>query len=156
MEMQKLTQLYANQHLQQFVKFCFVGVSNTVIDAAIYIGLTRGSVWFAEHYLIAAILAFIVAGLNSFYWNRRWTFAVAHTYTHGELAKFYMANGVAFIVNTGLLWLLVSGGMFDIAAKLLAGVTAGGMNFLMQKLWAFAAHEIEELEEAFAEHDADQ
>lgn len=121
----------------QLFRFGVVGTMNTVIDLAVYAGLTRGFDFFEEHYLVAALIAFIISGINSFFWNKQWTFKDTNQYTHRKLIKFYIAAGVALLVNELILWQLVEFELYDILAKLIAGTSAGVINFTLQKFWTF-------------------
>jgi putative flippase GtrA len=125
--------------IAQLIRFGLVGTSNSLIDLALYIGLTRGSDFFARHFLLAALIAFLIAGLNSFYWNRRWTFKNGNGFVRDQVLRFYVAAGLALTVNEVLLWALVGAGLHDIAAKVIAGGSAGLVNFLLQKFWTFTA-----------------
>lgn len=123
--------------LFQFIRFGLVGTSNSIIDLVIYIGLTRGLDFFAHHFLVAALIAFLIAGINGYYWNRRWTFRNGKGFVRDQVFRFYVAAGIALTVNVVLLWALVNTGLYDIAAKVIAGGTAGAINFLLQKFWTF-------------------
>lgn len=126
----------------QLVKFGVVGVGNTALDLLVYLGLTRGFEWFGEHYLVAAVISFFVSGVNGFLWNKHWTFQDKLRFTHGQLLRFYVSAGVALSLNQVLLWQLVSQEILhDAVAKVLAGVCAGGVNFLLQKFWTFPRRE---------------
>ena len=59
--------------LTQIAKFMTIGVLNTAIDAAAYFALTR---WlgFGSALILAKALAYIIGMVNSFFWNRSWTF----------------------------------------------------------------------------------
>jgi len=66
------------QHLEkipltarQFIKFCMVGVTNTGVDFAIFLLLTR---ILDFHYLIANVFAFLISVTNSYLLNRIFTF----------------------------------------------------------------------------------
>lgn len=74
----------------QAVKYALVGLSNTAIDAAAYYALTR---WLGLGSLpvLAKGLSYALGMVNSFHWNRTWTFqsrsnpwraAVLFTLTH--------------------------------------------------------------------------
>ncbi|OGY86824.1 MAG: hypothetical protein A2233_05220 [Candidatus Kerfeldbacteria bacterium RIFOXYA2_FULL_38_24] len=123
--------------LFQLVRFATVGSANTILDALVYTGLTRGFDFFQVHYLLASTLAFLIAGLNSFIWNKHWTFKDGIKYSHRQLMRFYSASGTAFVLNQFFLWFLVGMQFNDIVAKICAGVMAGLVNFLIQKFWAF-------------------
>ncbi|MFH1426548.1 MAG: GtrA family protein [Candidatus Kerfeldbacteria bacterium] len=123
----------------QLIRFGVVGTANTAIDALVYVALTRSVGFFEQHYLWAAVIAFIVSGINSFFWNKKWTFKDRVKYTNRKLLKFYIAAGVALAVNAFFLWFFVQLGVWDVAAKVIGGVCAGLVNFSLQKFWTFPA-----------------
>ncbi len=130
----------------QFSKFGIIGVLNTAIDSAVFISLTRGIVFFREHYLLAALIAFVVSGVNGYYWSRRWTFkhhsGKTHEFSYQQMLKFYVATGVALLINQSVLWGLVEHfHILDIIAKPFSGMAAGVFSFALQKLWIFAFSE---------------
>lgn len=55
---------------RQFIKFAVVGVSNTAID----IGLLNLLLYFHWNTILANTVAFLIAAVNSFLWNKYWTF----------------------------------------------------------------------------------
>ena len=61
---------HSNKALIQFLKFCVVGLSNTVISLAVYYII----LYFGAHYVIASILSFIISVLNAYYWNYKYVF----------------------------------------------------------------------------------
>lgn len=121
----------------QIFKFGLVGAVNTAIDTGVYVALTREVVWFAQNYLVAGFVAFLIAGINGFWWHKKWTFRHAMTYRHTQLVRFYLGAGGALVVNEAVLWLLVQQHWYDILAKLVAAVAAGVVNFCLQKFWTF-------------------
>jgi putative flippase GtrA len=101
-------------------RFLTVGSMNAAVDFLVYLSLTRGFDYWAEHYLQANALAFLIANLNSFIWNRFWTFTVHHGNPWRQYTEFL---GVSIIylafIQLGL-WLLVSQwGVFDLIAKVI-------------------------------------
>ena len=126
----------------QLVRFGVVGVGNTALDVLVYLGLTRGIPWFGDHYLTAAVISFLVSGVNGFIWNKHWTFNDKLRFTHGQLIRFYSSSGIALALNQTLLWLFVSQfDVYDVIAKVMAGVSAGGLTFALQKFWTFPRRE---------------
>ena len=101
-------------------RFLTIGTINAGVDFLVYISLTRGFVFMSEHYLLANSFAFVVANLNSFYWNRRWTFNVSHGNPYAQYVQFF---GVSIIYLSFIqfgLWLLVSRwGLYDLLAKVI-------------------------------------
>ena len=59
-----------NSTSKQFLKFAVVGTTNTVID----LGLLNFLLYLHWNVMLANTLAFLVASVNSFMWNKYWTF----------------------------------------------------------------------------------
>lgn len=128
-------------YVSEFVKFGIVGVSNTVVDFTTYLLLTRLIPFFqvGNHYLIANLLAFSVAVVNSYVWNRRWTFWRRPGRIRDQFPRFVIANIFGLLVNEGTLFLFVSGlHVFDLVAKVIAVLCAMLVNFLFSRFWAFS------------------
>ncbi len=90
----------------QFIKFCIVGLSNTLICEGIYVVL----LFFGVHYLAANIIGNLVSILNAYYWSNKYVFKAAE----GEqrvwwkvLLKTYATYGFSMLLSAGLLvfWL---------------------------------------------------
>lgn len=118
----------ANRGVRQFVKFVVVGGSSTIIDwglTALFMGwaifggrslgvtvgnaLQDAKVWpftFADTPFGAGlpVMTAIAAGfaiLNSYYWNRRWTFrAVGHERQVKQISKFFTIALIGLGLNT--------------------------------------------------------
>lgn len=83
--------------LRQFVKFCIIGASGTVIDVSIARYLT-----FAVHlnWIIAQTISFLVAVTNSYIWNSQWTFrGMGSGNRHAMYIKFVGINAVGLLLN---------------------------------------------------------
>lgn len=95
-----------NQHsdkaLIQFLKFCVVGLSNTVISLAVYYII----LYFGAHYVIASILSFIISVLNAYYWNYKYVFNTKSDILK-SLIKTYTSYGFSYVLSTTLLIILV-------------------------------------------------
>lgn len=90
----------------QFVKFCIVGLSNTIICEGIYVVL----LFFGVHYLAANIIGNLISILNAYYWSNKYVFKAEE----GEqrvwwkvLLKTYATYGFSMVLSAGLLvfWL---------------------------------------------------
>lgn len=125
--------------MKQIIKFGIIGVANTIIDMVIYIGLTRLTDYFAEHYLVAATIAFFIAGAHGYLWNKYWTFRDKTAISSKQVALFYIASGIGLVTNQLLLWGVVStfGQEYDIYGKIIASGGAAVVNFIFQRLWTF-------------------
>jgi putative flippase GtrA len=117
--------------VEQILKFTSVGVLNTLIDATTYYLLTRFLPLFAIQPVMAKGTSYVVGMINSFFWNRSWTFkskasmgrsATLFTLTHvaalginagvmafsldilhfPEVLSFTLATGASFIWNFSL------------------------------------------------------
>jgi putative flippase GtrA len=93
----------------QFIKFCVVGASSTVLDVGTFnIALRLG---YAP--VVALAAGFAIGVSNGFYWNRRWTFKDRA----GDVARqgplFFVTNLVGLFLNV-----LVTTFALHIAARL--------------------------------------
>lgn len=124
----------------QFVKFGFVGVSNTVISLVTYWIL----VWFNCNIYVANITGFVVSVLNSYYWNSIYVFKKASNEERNPLFALlktffsYALTGLA--LNNVLLWLFTDKiGLNKYIAPVLSLLITVPLNFIMNKFWAFKA-----------------
>ncbi len=119
----------------QLLRFATVGASGYVVNLAVFTAAVHGAGW---DYLVAAVLAFIVALANNFLWNRGWTFRAGAGHAGFQAARFLVVSLVAFAVNVLLLFLLVEfGGVAKVPAQALAIAAATPLNFTGNKLWSF-------------------
>ena len=120
----------------QLVKFCVVGGSGYVVNLAVFtLAFEVGNL----HHLVAATLAFAVAVLNNFWWNRHWTFAAREGRAGFQAARFFAVSVGAFLFQAALLELLVTGAdLPEVGAQAISVVAATPLNFLGNKMWSFA------------------
>ena len=122
-----------DKHTRQFVKFVLVGLTTTAINFAVYGVLLLLDVY----YLTAAVVAFSVATLNSYTWNRIWTFRAGRHHM-SKLAKFTAVQLVGPSLNLAGLWLLVEhAGLHEFPAQVLANGVVVVSNFIGNKFWTF-------------------
>lgn len=102
--------------LRQFIKFCLVGGTSTVLDLAIYAlvlaqleRLLPLGAWGLGETEIASARAGLasVAGtslgvINSYVWNSLWTFRGQGTAGPGRFLRFVMVNVVGLLLSAGL------------------------------------------------------
>lgn len=105
-----LRSLLRRRGLRQFVKFCLVGATSTLISFAIFFALIEGV--HLESYLgsptwsrsVASTAAFVFAVSWGFFWNNRWTFReAADRSVHRRYGKFVLTNGVGLVLNLVIL-----------------------------------------------------
>lgn len=140
MPMELINRIRKDRHARQFVKFALVGGMTTAINFVIYALLVLSGV----HYIQAAIVAFVLATLNSYTFNRKWTFR-AGPHQHERLVKFAVVQLIGLGINLAALTYLVEhvhvGSWSFQDHKLMAQLIANGFvilsNFLGNKFWTF-------------------
>lgn len=120
--------------LRQFIKFSLVGVANTTIDIGFYLFFTRV---FGIFYLVANILAFLIAVTNSYFLNRRFTFKSKQN-KKLEYSLFVVVQIVGLLIAELILYVSVTSfGWIDIHGKLVAVVIVIFWNFIASKNFVF-------------------
>ncbi len=120
----------------QAVKFGLVGVLNTLVDMGVFWLLTRLP-FFAAYYGLSHTISFACGMLNSFIWNRRWTFQDKRRMTGGRALRFVLVNAASYGASLLVLTLLVRAGYPEMSAKVIATPCALAVNFLGNKLFVF-------------------
>lgn len=85
--------------IKQATKFLLVGVLNTAVDLVIYFILTHWVGYFSEQKVLAKGISYSFGILNSFFWNKTWTFK-SQSSNLKTLAPFVLTNLVGLVVNT--------------------------------------------------------
>ena len=131
----------------QITRFVEVGILNTAIDFGILnlliwiTGITGG---LAIAPLNAA--SFLCATVNSYFWNRIWTFGKKEKGTSKEFLQFLVVSGIGIGLNTGIVvlgtsWLSplagLSGGAWVNVMKVVATLVSMTWNFLGYKFVVF-------------------
>ena len=93
--------------LISIIKFGIIGISNTLINWIIFFLLNLVEV----NYILANIIAYSLATINSYIWNSKWVFKYNNEKLVSSL-KFIIVNLVGLILNTIILFILVD--MFNI------------------------------------------
>ena len=129
-------------------KFVLVGALNTFIDLGIlnllilFFGIASG-----VFYSVFKGVSFLVATINSYFWNKHWTFEKREkVFSSKEFSKFLIVTSVGFFLNVGIASFVFSviGPQFDISKEMwgtVAAVTAALIawiwNFLSSKFIVF-------------------
>lgn len=130
----------------QFVKFAFIGVTNTIISYFIYLVLLllfqKYSIFLKTDYLIAQIIAFALSVLWSFYWNNKFVFVSEKERKRSwwrPLLKTYISYSfTGLFLNSVLLilWVRVFG-ISEFIAPIINLLISVPLNFILNKFWAF-------------------
>ena len=123
-----------NSSLIQFIKFGIVGISNTLLTAITIWVLLK--VLHCSDY-ISNFIGYVVGLLNSFIWNRKWTFK-SKTKVSATLFKFILTFAISYILQLGNLYLLLHFTFIDpYICQLLSIVVYTFINFILNKNYTF-------------------
>jgi putative flippase GtrA len=121
----------------QLIQFGLVGGLGFVINLAVFALCERG---LGVPYLLAYVIAWLVAVTNNFLLNRRWTFNehAQSSRIHFQAMRFVLVSAIAAAAGAGLLALMVEvGGLSKLPAEAIAVAASTPLNFLGNKLWSF-------------------
>jgi dolichol-phosphate mannosyltransferase len=119
----------------QLARFTAVGASGYVVNLVTFAACVHA---LDLDFRIAAVIAFLVAVTNNFWWNRHWTFEAKAGHAGHQAARFLAVSVGAFLVNFAVLELLVTGaGLKEVVAQAIAVAAATPCNFIGNKLWTF-------------------
>ncbi len=131
-----LAEGFIQKTLSQAFKYAAVGVSNTLIDAAAYFILTRW-LWLESLAVLAKGIAYAIGMVNSFYWNRTWTFKSQSDPWHAAFL-FTLTHIAALGINAGVMYLgLEAFNLSEIVSLILATGASFAWNFILNKLVVF-------------------
>ena len=124
----------ASKSLIQFVRFGIVGISNTLLTA-LMIWILLKVLHYSDYF--SNIVGYIVGLVNSFIWNRKWTFD-SKTKVTDTLFKFILTFGVSYLFQLGNLYILLHYTSIDsYVSQLLSIVVYTGINFVLNKIYTF-------------------
>lgn len=157
---EKMIHLIQVFDLKKFLKFGMIGVLNTLVDFAVFYVMDRwvirdgptlvllGTAVATGLYLSNAI-AYVVANIHSFIWNKLWTFQKRDRVTRGEAGR-YLATSAGYLLISSLslavftrilslpfLSVVVPAGWVNLLAKLPTACITIFYNYLMNKFWVF-------------------
>jgi len=117
----------------QFGKFVFVGLLNTVIgyfSFAFFIVL-------GLHYNVAITYSSIIGIIHSYFWNKYFTFQTQKKCIF-EIMRFVSVYGVVYIVNLFFLWLFVNEWHInELISQAFILVILTIISFIGHKFWSF-------------------
>ena len=130
----------------QFLKFCIVGFSNTVLSYLIYVVVLKllQPLQVSWDYITANLISFFLSVLWSFYWNSRFVFNKHSKELKSVilmLLKTYISYAFTGILLTNILsyiWIEMMK-MSKYIAPLLNLIVSVPINYILNKNWAFQA-----------------
>lgn len=131
----------------QFAKFGLIGVLNTLLDFGVLNFLSYlTKVYSGSTLILLNVFAFLAANINSYFWNKSWTFSSRSRNVAAEFGRFLIVSIIGFGINSLILWLLtslmhplagISPQLWENIAKLAATVVYTIWNFIGYKLIVF-------------------
>ena len=128
----------------QFIKFCIIGVSNTLISYVIYVivllTLQHFKMFEVFNYMIAHTLGFIIGVIWSYVWNSKFVFhkdtddvktktvKIIKTYTVNIISSLILANVMLYV------WIDVLH-ISNMIAPFLNVIITTPINFIANKFW---------------------
>jgi putative flippase GtrA len=121
----------------QLLRFSIVGVSGYLLNVGIFAVCLHVM---GIDYRLSSVLAYVLSGINNFWWNRHWTFAAKQDHPMVQWLRFVLVSLLAYGFTYIVLVTLVSdAGVVKVAAQAIAVAAATPLSFLGNKLWSFKA-----------------
>lgn len=126
----------------QFVKFCFVGVSNAIVYYVAYAGsllFFRKACAFGElDYQVSQIIGFVISVFWAFSINRKFVFSGEKDSYIISLCRFYITYAfTGLFMNSFLLFLWKAIGISEFIGPFINVLFTTPANFLISKKWTF-------------------
>ena len=126
-----------NKKYKRLTRFGCVGCLNTAFDFGIFSILNSV---FGINYIISQIISYSTGTLNSYLFNKFWTFGDAKTgkKTTMEMVQFFVVNSASLGVSLiGLRIFMKDNSMNPFFAKIISMVLAQIVNFVGYRFWVF-------------------
>lgn len=126
--------MHKNILFRQAIKFGIVGVGNTLITALV-IWIMLKVCGFSDY--VSNITGYGIGVLNSFVWDRCWTFHSAAGWRRSAV-RFGIVFGISYLFQLGVLFVLnATSGIDPYYNQLLAMVFYTIANFILNKIYTF-------------------
>lgn len=139
--------------IRQLMRFCIVGGLNTIVDLLVLNGL----LWFwpAQNTIQLVAynsIAYIIGAVNSFFWNKQWTFQHRQQASAQEVTRFALTTLAGVLCNDVLLWIagrilhpaVLSATLWANISKIVAIAGTVLISYLGMRLWVFVHRPQEE------------
>lgn len=134
---------------ESFIKFCIIGVMNTLISYGVYsllvaLGMRPSAdsfsfasffPWLGTAIANANTIGDTVGAVNSYFWNSRWTFKNDDP---KAIPRFIITSIIYVIISNVLMWLAINPlALNEYLAKLIVIPIATVINFFLNKIFVF-------------------
>ena len=139
----------------QISKFGVIGILNTLVDWGIlallpvFIGISFESSFLfigaltITYYSLYKGMSFLIAVVNSYFWNKYWVFEGKRALGHKEFIQFLVISGIGFFINVGLasaIFITVSGaGLFT---EQQSGILGAAFATIISMVWNFLGYKL--------------
>ena len=146
--------------IYQIAKFGVIGVGNVLVDLGMLSLITiifsyylkieskDAMIGVVTFYSLFKSISFIVANINSYFWNKYWTFDQgAKKQTKSEFVQFFAVSIVGFLINVFVASVVfkmmlgslvsLSGGQLGLIGAAAGSIAGLAWNFVGYKLWVF-------------------
>jgi putative flippase GtrA len=141
--------------LRQFLRFCVVGGLNTFVDVLIFNLLVWGFPTQDSGLLVVFnSVAYAVGALNSFCWNKLWTFRQRSGATSDQVTRFVLVTSLGIMCNDAFLWLAttilttfsLTSFVWINVAKISAIAGSVAVSYVGMRLSVFTKSEVDEMQ----------
>jgi putative flippase GtrA len=115
-------------------KFAVVGIGNTLIDYGVFALLAQ---LLSVNVFLSQVISYSCGILNSYIFNRSWTFQSQSRFFSPALVRFLVLNLCMLALSTGLLALFLQFGLSKLVAKGCTVVVTMAIGFVVNRLWVF-------------------
>ncbi len=123
--------------VKQAIKYGIVGVGNTVITAVVIWVMMKG---LGCSDVVSNIVGYAAGVVNSFIWNKQWTFRASDAGWMASAVRFGVVFGVCYLLQLGLMLYLQRHLAIDpYYNQLIAMAFYTVINFVMNKFYTFKA-----------------
>ena len=115
-------------------KFAVVGIANTLIDYGVFALLAQ---LLSVNVFLSQVISYSCGILNSYIFNRSWTFQSQSRFFSPALVRFLVLNLCMLALSTGILALFLQIGLSKLVAKGCTVVVTMAVGFVVNRLWVF-------------------
>jgi len=130
----KLRENYFLNKYKRAIKFFISGIISASIDFGILFILVH---FYSFNVIIANTISFSFAVINSFLFNKFWTFRNKDKNYSKQFFKFLIVSIIGLILNNLFLFIIIKFGVWYLFAKVIVTFIVLFWNFFINKFWTF-------------------
>jgi putative flippase GtrA len=126
---------------KKIIKFGISGAISAIFDIGILAILVE---LFFLPVMLANVISFSVAVINSYILNKYWTFRDGGKNHVKQFAKFFVVSAIGLFLNMLLMWILLHFDVWYIFAKVFIILVVSVWNFSINNIWTFTSQKIDD------------